>query len=553
MKLITDSPLQHLKKEGYRNDSLSFKKYVDAIHHSVMNVDGRFTLGIYGPWGSGKTSLMRLLENKINQEKKDDAAVLTVWFDAWRFEKDDNLLFPLIGTILRSIEKERSISKDTFQKIKSGLLAVVKSLRLSANFGFDLVGTGIQASLSSDDIKDKLNDIEASLYLEQSTYFSLYESLNKISLGNGDKIIVFIDDLDRCLPDASIKLLEQIKLILDQPGFIFVIGAAKKILEDYLAYVFEKEYGLSDHKKMREAKKYLDKIIQLPINLPAPSKHKFDELIKALCQESGLPADNQELIEIIRWVSKENPRDAIRFINTIVVSSKVNVQSPLEQVTLNEGLVFHSEWASAWHIIRNRRPIIKAVLDLKNNSEASEIAIFKLLDKENNQHYKSKVKIIFEDEYFKKILLENQRSENRLRKLLEINTEDNIEAATLSNTFIEQDRKYDEPRSVRIPKNLTGAIKVYYLPGMYLKEIQQSKYYQSLEGAKIIFEEFSEVLIESEEYFLEPYSDIGEYHLWLPEEVNEEGLTTFHAQYARLFKMLQRRDDKTVKIIPNVS
>jgi predicted KAP-like P-loop ATPase len=78
------------------NPILNFKDYADTIVNMIKGSTPKFSVGIYGEWGTGKTTLMRIIEEKL----KSDNKVLTVWFNAWRYEREDQFaIIALMKTI----------------------------------------------------------------------------------------------------------------------------------------------------------------------------------------------------------------------------------------------------------------------------------------------------------------------------------------------------------------------------------------------------------------------------------------------------------------------
>ncbi|MBW2738762.1 MAG: hypothetical protein JRE64_07895 [Deltaproteobacteria bacterium] len=82
-----------------QEDQLGFDKYVETLHGIIKDKDFKtpFCIGIYGRWGSGKTSFMHLLENRL---VKDDSSphVVPAWFNPWRYEKEEHLIIPFLKT-----------------------------------------------------------------------------------------------------------------------------------------------------------------------------------------------------------------------------------------------------------------------------------------------------------------------------------------------------------------------------------------------------------------------------------------------------------------------
>ena len=88
---------------------LEFDKYCDTIIKIVSDSKPRFSLGIYGQWGTGKTTLMKLVQKKF-QEGENRNNILTVWFNAWRYEREEQ--FALLMT-----EQKCSICGSDLQRL----------------------------------------------------------------------------------------------------------------------------------------------------------------------------------------------------------------------------------------------------------------------------------------------------------------------------------------------------------------------------------------------------------------------------------------------------
>jgi predicted KAP-like P-loop ATPase len=78
----------------------------DGVEASLVDgVDGRGV--VFGEWGTGKTSLMRLIERML----VDNDDVVTVWFNAWRYEQEEHPIVPLVGTIVQALEQHQTLGK----------------------------------------------------------------------------------------------------------------------------------------------------------------------------------------------------------------------------------------------------------------------------------------------------------------------------------------------------------------------------------------------------------------------------------------------------------
>ena len=84
-KILIDEPIS--------NGALDFPKYSKAFAEIITKSKPKFSIGIFGDWGTGKTTLMLMIRNFLVKEgaSKDDQKIVTVWFDAWRYEKEQYL------------------------------------------------------------------------------------------------------------------------------------------------------------------------------------------------------------------------------------------------------------------------------------------------------------------------------------------------------------------------------------------------------------------------------------------------------------------------------
>lgn len=135
--------------------------------------------------------------------------------------------------------------------------------------------------------------------------------------------MVFIDDLDRCLPEKAVELLESIKLFLDMEGYLFVIGVDKEVVKRGISY----RYRFFDHKTDEgitcpaiSPEDYLDKMIQLPLELPPIESGKKRRYIESLMDQAEEFKEHADIIEI---GVGENPRSLKRFINLLAFTARL--------------------------------------------------------------------------------------------------------------------------------------------------------------------------------------------------------------------------------------
>lgn len=317
IRLLADEPIR--EDNALERDGLGFNVYARVLASAALGTPGPLTIAVFGEWGTGKTSLMRMIKKQLD----DQQDVVTVWFNAWQFEQEQHPLVPLIATILRGVQD----GKATLQKLGDGGKGLVNTLRavaygcsVKASAGIPEVAQ-VEAVLAGKDVIDKAEDLRSDRLLEGSIYYDAYERLAKVDLGGEARIVVIIDDLDRCFPDQAIKLLESIKLVLSQPGFIFILGVSRSVIEGYVEHRYEEEYGLADF----AGHCYLDKIVQLPFYIP-PHRERMEDFSKSLLRRLH-HSDRQELegiLSIIAAAVGANPRSTVRFINNLLIDKAIN-------------------------------------------------------------------------------------------------------------------------------------------------------------------------------------------------------------------------------------
>jgi len=303
-------------------DLLGFSYIADAVTNlASANHLLPATIGVFGDWGSGKSSLISMVRKKLEENE----GTLVLDFNGWLFEGYDDVKSALMGTIIDEILNCKTPGR-TAKTLAVNLLRRVNwfrvagtALRYSAKYGAALftggpVGLGIAAGLDAKQALEKasviLTDIkeeELNKLLESETAHNLrrgirefrkdFEALLKES--NIDKLVVIIDDLDRCLPDTIIETLEAIKLFLFVPRTAFIIGADERLVE----YAVKQRFPEFQGNKSEVGKDYLEKLIQYPIRIPPLGRAEMETYISLLFTEaSGL---DEELVTKARTKALE--------------------------------------------------------------------------------------------------------------------------------------------------------------------------------------------------------------------------------------------------------
>ncbi|MFH2056857.1 MAG: P-loop NTPase fold protein [bacterium] len=352
IKLLTDLAVHESGSDV--KDGLGFNTYAEVLGNAALGTKGPFTIGVFGEWGEGKTSLMQMTKDFIDKNAKDQDTV-TVWFNAWQYEKEEHPLSPLVATIISALEEWQASKAKFANKAKN----LVKALRAIA-YGFSVKSTikvpgfaEIEAGFVAKDMIDEARRKSPDPLLDRAVYYGALSRLEAAQPGDEVKIVVFIDDLDRCFPDLAIKLLESIKLVLNQPGFIFFLGVARSVIEGYLQHRYREEYGIEDF----PGDSYLDKIVQLPFYLP-PHTERMEGFSKLLLERiaEGLRSEFKELLPIIGAACGSNPRATVRFVNNLLIDRAISnaLGGGLEEIPIGVFAVTRSlqqRWRGVFEIL----------------------------------------------------------------------------------------------------------------------------------------------------------------------------------------------------------
>lgn len=307
-----------------KKDYLGFDVHANLIK-GLIDEPGMLpiTIGVFGDWGSGKSSIMESLKKAYDAE--NDKSTVCLQFNGWVFEGYDDAKAALIEAILKSFESNKSLPRKAKNKIKK-LAQSVNWMRAIGfgvkNVAVPLVAASLTGGLSfgpqifewikgltenpqqiADAIKDLDYDKFKKKYLKEDKTPSLeeqYQVVRKfrdnfkemLDEANIKKLIVLIDDLDRCLPDRIIDNLEAIKLFLNVDNTAFIIGADQRIVRDAIRHRYKDLMARDDEKEnKRVVVDYLEKLIQVPYNLPKLSDTEVETYITLLFCEDEFGKD----------------------------------------------------------------------------------------------------------------------------------------------------------------------------------------------------------------------------------------------------------------------
>lgn len=281
---VSPSSLRLWDDNPTATDLLGFDAVVSPILEALATPDlDPLTIGIHSPWGGGKSTVLRLLDDRLLEEEN---RYLVISVDPWKF--DDHL--DVRGTLMSEILDELLLSYDAVVGVKESVVALRKRIgwgRMAATLG----SGGVTMQWDPDNLikaftpKDRKSTESMSGFREQ--FEELVGKLTEV-----ERVVVLVDDLDRCLPEAVMATLEAIKLFLSVPKMVFVLAADQAMVRDAIAASLSKT-----SRSEAFADRYLEKIIQLPVVLPRLAPHDAEAYIVLLLAGQHLPENDTDAFD----------------------------------------------------------------------------------------------------------------------------------------------------------------------------------------------------------------------------------------------------------------
>ncbi|NQU47961.1 MAG: hypothetical protein HQ519_04885 [Planctomycetes bacterium] len=304
MEMLTDNPIRNS-----HDDRFNFEPYAQILVGAIVETYMLpFTIGVYGAWGTGKSSLMYLIKEQLDQFSGHK----TIWFNPWKYDKREDLWGALIRTILTQIKQDAGGNQDLIAKADK----VAKSLLSRMAWGLLKKGISkVTLGAVDDDMMDNAKAALSKQDQEIDRYVNHFErdfaEAIKAYTDNG-KLVIFMDDLDRCLPESSIEILESLKLFIGESKCVFVIGMDHSVVEAGITRLHGERIQIS-------GRDYLDKIVQVPFFIPPVS---FGRLRDGL--QYAKSADYPEQIwRLLEMGLQGNPRKCKRFVNCYYLLNRV--------------------------------------------------------------------------------------------------------------------------------------------------------------------------------------------------------------------------------------
>ncbi|MBO6288727.1 MAG: hypothetical protein J6N45_00180 [Alphaproteobacteria bacterium] len=405
MKFIEDKELNLNEKE---NDLLNGKSYVETLKNIIKNAPrtGTFTIGLFGEWGSGKSSIIKTVKDEITKNNKEYGSIRFVIYDAWKYVQDSFRRMFLLN-LQKELKQEKTDLMEKFycnktveQTIKlkfssqkfywifvmlfvASVVAIIalpsvsndnnKIWTLSAFIGFiiSLLGllvnvvfrcfnelktsTNVPLMFAPEQFEDCFKDILSNA-LKKNT-FTAIRNWVKGNTDKNDKIIIVIDNIDRCSSDRAYELLTDIKNFMgNYDNLVFIIPIDDTALKKHL---------IKNNNSNRDAEEFLRKFFNVELRIKPLENVELYDFADNLNKKYKLNF-RPDTISIIANDYATNPRRIIQLCNNL--TSEINVLSKScdkEFIEKNESvickaLIIKEEWPEYYRLMLSDNSLLKA-------------------------------------------------------------------------------------------------------------------------------------------------------------------------------------------------
>jgi hypothetical protein len=379
LTVLTDHPLSGEEiEESFADDPFNFRYKLGPVF-DILRHPGTITpaaILISGGWGTGKTSAMKWLEYLLDKWNKTSPSggtkVRPIWFYPWKYDSKEDVRKGLIASvILNAIDVKMAGWKTVRKALKliamflgKSTLDLLESQKVSIE-GFELSGGALRKIIK--------NFREAAHpevpYL--NPFEAVMEAWVRDSLGTNQRMVIFIDDLDRCMPEIALMVLESMKLYLNISDLVFVLGVDKDVVERLVVEHYKKLGLVRSEEKDKQkpeteeekaeaklnrarhqqdeqkAKLYLSKMFQVEIEL-SPKEEQIREFLDACLTmipywTEKLSEEHKKLFRgLVLTLAGRNPREVKRILNSALMSGTgaemIKIEGGIPELKFEQGL-----------------------------------------------------------------------------------------------------------------------------------------------------------------------------------------------------------------------
>jgi predicted KAP-like P-loop ATPase len=251
---LSDAPIVDVDEDKF--DRSEFAKRIAATIGSKIDPSS-IVIGLYGPWGDGKTTVLNFVQNELNRFD----SVICFKFNPWRFEDESVLLNSFFETLAAVLQRKLSTHREEIGKTLSRYGGVLSSAGKALKSTLDLAGMGIHTPPVGD-----LGDAAANLgaVLSGTSLEELRKRIDDILVAEAKRVVIVMDDIDRLEKSEIHAVLRLIKLTADFQFTAYILAFDHSMV----ASAIGDRYSGNPGGTFQAGMSFLEKIIQVPIHLP---------------------------------------------------------------------------------------------------------------------------------------------------------------------------------------------------------------------------------------------------------------------------------------------
>jgi len=317
------------------DDELGLEVYTKSLAKFIQSCHAPMTIGLQGNWGTGKTSLMKLLQADVTA-----AGIKSIWVNTW----EHSVFVPASETtpqiLLAMAEQLRALKRlDDDTRKEKALDAAEDLFFVGRNALNQFVAKTLGVDISKAKAEEQHTVKTSPVARIRDTMTKLISQVITSDKNQTQKVVFFIDDLDRIKPSEAVEVIEALKNVFDEiPYCVFVLAIDYEVIKKGL----RARYG-DEKNAEREFKSFFDKMIQVPFRMPTGAMD-YDTFVKVQINKLGISeADNYfgGYSKILSSSIGTNPRSLKRFFNTFSLQrdivSAVAQQRNLDRIYRKNG------------------------------------------------------------------------------------------------------------------------------------------------------------------------------------------------------------------------
>lgn len=309
MNGFTDKPTSTLNE-----DAFGVQQYIAGLNEFIMECYTPMTIAIQGDWGSGKTSMMNMIREQLGER------VITTWFNTWQysqFNMGDALAISFLSRLIADLETEQN-TKTT--SIKNALRTISRFAKTASVIAADtFVGGKAADTLESGFASAEQKEADMPQAINELKEQFQTAVNNKIQQSGKDRLVIFIDDLDRLHPGKAVELLEVLKLFLDCDNCVFVLAIDYAVVSQGVKQKYGELIG------EEKGKSFFDKIIQVPFKMSV-AQYNVKNYVLSSMQALGITITDSEVESYVKLIQRSvgcNPRAMKRLFNAFLLLNKI--------------------------------------------------------------------------------------------------------------------------------------------------------------------------------------------------------------------------------------